>query len=105
VVFSLRYRLNLKYYLDELQLQWVMEEHRLRAYESGRQEAFYTNDRRINIKMEELHTLFYSPNIIMLMKSWIRWTSHVARIGHIRNTCKSVKYEMKLATIFIITDL
>jgi hypothetical protein len=31
---------------------------------------------------EELHNLYSSPNIIIVMKSrWLRWAGHVARIG------------------------
>jgi len=30
---------------------------------------------------EELHDLYSSPNIIRVIKSIIRWTGHVARMG------------------------
>jgi hypothetical protein len=37
---------------------------------------------------EELHNLYASLNIIMVIKSRrMRWKGHVARIGEMRNAC------------------
>jgi hypothetical protein len=38
---------------------------------------------------EELHNLYASPNIIMVMKSRrMGWAGHVAHMGEMRNSCK-----------------
>jgi hypothetical protein len=34
---------------------------------------------------QELHTLYASPNIMRVIKSRMRWTGHVARMGDMRN--------------------
>jgi len=35
---------------------------------------------------EDLHNLYAPPNIIWVIKSrWIRWVTHVARMGEVRN--------------------
>jgi hypothetical protein len=35
---------------------------------------------------EELHNLYFSPNIIRMIKLKMRWTGHLARMGAKRNT-------------------
>jgi hypothetical protein len=34
---------------------------------------------------EELHNLYASPNIIRVVKSWMKCARHVARMGEMRN--------------------
>jgi hypothetical protein len=34
---------------------------------------------------EELHNLYSSPSIIRIIKPWMRWAGHVARMGKKRN--------------------
>jgi hypothetical protein len=34
---------------------------------------------------EELHSLYASQNVIRVIKSWMRWEWHVARMGEMRN--------------------
>jgi len=38
-------------------------------------------------KTEELHYLYSSPNIIMVIRLRMRWIGHVAFIGETRNEC------------------
>jgi hypothetical protein len=39
------------------------------------------------LQNEELHNLYYSPNIINMIKSRrLRWAGHVARMGDMRNS-------------------
>jgi hypothetical protein len=53
-----------------------------RIFESKRDEV--TGDWR-KLRNEELHNLYFSPSIIRNIKSRIRWTGHVARMGAKRN--------------------
>jgi hypothetical protein len=40
---------------------------------------------------EELHNLYFSPNIIRMIKSRrIRWAGHVAQMGEKRNTYRTL---------------
>jgi hypothetical protein len=38
-----------------------------------------------NLKNEELHNLYYTSNIIRMIKSGMLWVMHVASIREIRN--------------------
>jgi hypothetical protein len=45
---------------------------------------------------EELHNLYFSPNIIRLIKSRrIRWAGHVAHMGEMRNVYKILVENLK----------
>jgi hypothetical protein len=40
---------------------------------------------------EELHDLYFSPNIVRVMKSsTLRWAGHVARLGEERDVCRDL---------------
>ena len=37
---------------------------------------------------EELHDLYFSPDIILIRLRMMRWVGHVARMGEKRNACR-----------------
>jgi hypothetical protein len=65
----------------------LREEHRLRVFENRVLKKIFGHKREEDgswrkLHNDELHSLYSSPNIVMVIKSrWIRWTGHVARMG------------------------
>jgi hypothetical protein len=63
------------------------EEHRLRVFENRVLRKIFGPKREEdgswrNLHNDELHDLYSSPNIVMVIKSWrMRWAGHVARMG------------------------
>jgi hypothetical protein len=53
-----------------------------RMFEPKRDEV--TGERR-KMHNEELNDLYYLPSIIRIIKTRLRWTGHVARMGEKRN--------------------
>jgi hypothetical protein len=82
----------------------LREEHRLRVSENtvlrrvfGSKRDEVTEEWR-KLNNEELNDLYYSPNIIRVIKSGrMRWEAHVARMGESRNVYRILvgKYEGK----------
>jgi hypothetical protein len=66
----------------------LREERGVRVFENGMKRKIFgpkreevTEDWR-KLNNEELHDLYFSPNIIQVIKSRkMRWTEHVARMG------------------------
>jgi hypothetical protein len=72
----------------------LMEEHRLRVFESrvlrifGPRKDDVTGEWR-KLHNEDLHNLYSSPNIIRMIKSRrMRWAGQVERMGETRNACR-----------------
>jgi hypothetical protein len=66
----------------------LREEHRLRVFENGVLRRIFGPKRDEvtggwrKLHNEELHNLYFSPNVIRMIKSSkMRWTCHVARLG------------------------
>jgi hypothetical protein len=65
----------------------LWEEHRLKVFENRVLRRI--SGPKSNKRMEELHVLYSSLNIIRQMKSRrMRWAGHVARMGEERKLCK-----------------
>jgi hypothetical protein len=65
---------------------WVSENRILRRiFGSRRDEVAGEWEKMYN---EELHDLYSSPSIITIIKSRMRWSGHVARMGEKRNACR-----------------
>ena len=72
-------------------LDIVGEERRLRVFENGVLRRIFgprrdevTGEWR-QLPKEELNDLYSSPNIVLVIKSRIRWAGHVARMGDRRS--------------------
>jgi hypothetical protein len=69
----------------------LREEHRLRVFEIRVLRRIFGPKREEDgswrkLHNDELHSLFSSPNIVMMIKSrWVRWAGHVARMGEVRD--------------------
>jgi hypothetical protein len=64
----------------------LREEHRLRVFENSVLGKIFGPKREEDgswrkLRNDELHSLYSSPNIVRVIKSRIRWTGHVARMG------------------------
>jgi hypothetical protein len=65
----------------------LWEEHRLKVFENRVLRRIFGP--KSNKRMEELHILYSSLNIIRQMKSRrMRWAGHVAHMGEERKLCK-----------------
>ena len=72
-------------------------EHRLRVFENRILRQIFGLEREANwerkrLQNEELHRLYYSPNIVRVIKSSrLRWAGHIARMKEGRSAFKMVK--------------
>jgi hypothetical protein len=73
----------------------LSEEHRLRVFQNRMLRRIFGRKRNevtggwIKLHNEELHGLYTSPNIIMMIKSKrMRWVGNVARMEEMRNAYK-----------------
>jgi hypothetical protein len=64
---------------------WVFENRVLRRIFGPKRDGVTGDWRKLH--SEELHNLYFSPNIIRMIKSRrMRWAGNVARMGEMRNT-------------------
>jgi hypothetical protein len=67
----------------------LREEHRLRVFGNRVLRRIFGPKREEDgswrkLHNDELHSLYYSPNIVMVIKSrWMRWVGHVVRMGEV----------------------
>jgi hypothetical protein len=72
----------------------LREEHRLRVFENSVLEKKFGPKSEEDgswkkLHNDELHSLYSSPNIVRVIKSWrVRWAGHVARMGEGRGVYK-----------------
>jgi hypothetical protein len=65
----------------------LREEHRLRVFENRELRRIFGPKREEDVSRRKLHndglhSLYSSPNIVRMIKSWrIRWAGHVAHMG------------------------
>jgi hypothetical protein len=74
--------------------QTVREEHKLRVFENRVLRIFGSKRNGVTggwkkLLNEELHNLYSSPSIIIIIKSRrMRWAGHAARMGDKKNVCR-----------------